>query len=211
MKKLPHLKLFAKNLNLLLEQSGLTDSELAERMGVGNSSVSRWARAEIFPSTVNFEELCTYFQVPPKFFFDNNDDDVTISEVNVDTVDMYSMNTLAHHLSPIGRINVAKDTRMKNRRLFAAYCEDDAMDNVIHPPSMCYINPDLKPHTGSIVLVQVASDEIPIFRQYTKGGSTVILSGMSHSEEVDDIILKEDEIYSILGVVVEVRTQFVQP
>ncbi len=208
MKQLPHLRLFARNLNLLLDQSDMTDSELAIQLGVGNSSVSRWARAETFPSTQNFEDLCNYFKVSPKFFFDHNAN-VHISEVMDDVVELYTPECLVCHRKAPERVSVAKDTRLKNKRLFAVVCDDPAMDGLIHNPSICYINPDLEPKSGSIALVQIASDDLPIFRQYTKGGSTVILSAMSLSEDIEDIILKSDEIHSILGVVVESRTQYV--
>jgi transcriptional regulator with XRE-family HTH domain len=61
-------KRFSEMLRKALHKSILQQNELAEKMNVKASSVSRWASGLDLPSDKNFKKLCSILQVRPDYF-----------------------------------------------------------------------------------------------------------------------------------------------
>lgn len=55
----------AARISALIESSGLSKRQLAEKMNVSNVSLSQWARGKNRPSGEGLEALCKFFEVSP--------------------------------------------------------------------------------------------------------------------------------------------------
>lgn len=54
---------FAKNLNMLLEESHVSHKQLADAIGQSRTTVSAWCRAEAYPKWENICMVADYFHV----------------------------------------------------------------------------------------------------------------------------------------------------
>lgn len=55
--------LFAKNLNYYLRVNGITQLDLANRLGVSTSAVSAWCRGTKTPRMDKVDAMCKYFRI----------------------------------------------------------------------------------------------------------------------------------------------------
>ena len=55
--------LFAKNLNYYLRVNGITQLDLANRLGVSTSAVSAWCRGAKTPRMDKVDAMCKYFRI----------------------------------------------------------------------------------------------------------------------------------------------------
>lgn len=58
-----NLKLFSKNLQTLLDANGLTNRELAEILGLSESTVGKWLLCRNTPTLGNVQKIADYFDV----------------------------------------------------------------------------------------------------------------------------------------------------
>ncbi len=65
---------FPEKLITLRKSRGLSQEQLAERLGVSRQAVSRWEMGETTPDMTNLEGLCTFFGVSADYLiFDRKD------------------------------------------------------------------------------------------------------------------------------------------
>lgn len=57
---------FSKNLQTRMRDYGLTQTELAKRMGLPQSTISEWCRGTVLPRSNRLERLCTVFNCEPE-------------------------------------------------------------------------------------------------------------------------------------------------
>lgn len=70
------LKVFGQQLDRLMKENKITDTQLAKSLGVNRSSVNRWRNGVITPNLNTLPEIAKYFDVPTSTFItplDNND------------------------------------------------------------------------------------------------------------------------------------------
>lgn len=58
-----------KRIALARESRGLTQAQLAEKLGVSSQQVSQWERGDVKPSAENVAKIMTALQSPSTFFF----------------------------------------------------------------------------------------------------------------------------------------------
>lgn len=56
-------------LKLAREMKDLTQSQLAEKIGVQPQQVSSWEQGRVLPGQDSLVKICNALQCPPKFFF----------------------------------------------------------------------------------------------------------------------------------------------
>lgn len=59
--KVKYSQIFAQNLKRYLSETGMSQNELARRLGVTSATVSTWCRAEKYPTIERIDALCNIF------------------------------------------------------------------------------------------------------------------------------------------------------
>lgn len=57
-------KILSENLNQLMKERNVTQSELSEAIGVSQSTISNWLKEVKYPRISKIQELADYFNVP---------------------------------------------------------------------------------------------------------------------------------------------------
>lgn len=65
-------KIFSQNLTRLLERSGFTQLDLANKMNVAASTVSSWCSGEKMPRMDKVERMAQFFDVPTSYLIEAN-------------------------------------------------------------------------------------------------------------------------------------------
>jgi len=65
--------IFVKKLKTLLDKNNITQRELAETIGISESTVGKWLLKKSIPRMGVIEKLSAVFSVPKSYFFDEKD------------------------------------------------------------------------------------------------------------------------------------------
>lgn len=66
--------IYSEKIRFMRKKTGLSQSELAEFLGVSNRAVSKWENGISHPSMQNYKNLAGIFKVPMEYFFENDSD-----------------------------------------------------------------------------------------------------------------------------------------
>jgi len=65
--------IFVKKLKILLDKNNITQRELAETIGISESTVGKWLLKKAIPRMGIIEKLSSVFSVPKSYFFDEKE------------------------------------------------------------------------------------------------------------------------------------------
>lgn len=65
---------FAEKIKTLRRESGISQRELARKLGISNRAVSKWENEISFPSTENLVKISNIFGISPEYFFGKIED-----------------------------------------------------------------------------------------------------------------------------------------
>lgn len=197
-----------KNIKAFRLQQGLTQAELAAKLGVDRSSVTQWETGVTTPRMKVITKLSTLFNTTPS---------VLISDSSTLTKLPISGSTATLPLRTLGKVHAGvmdDDTICDDEeiqvpdRVVLAYpdafllrVEGNCMDRVIPEGSHVVVVPHKEPTNGSIVVIHDDAYEA-IMRRYYKGSSALMLSPDSYEEEYQDIIVHDGQEITLIGVVV---------
>lgn len=197
-----------KNIKAFRLKQGLTQAELAAKLGVDRSSVTQWETGVTTPRMKVITKLSTLFNTTPS---------VLISDSSTLTKLPISGSTATLPLRTLGKVHagvmdddaVCDDEEIQvPERVVLAYpdafllrVEGNCMDRVIPEGSHIVVVPHKVPTNGSIVVVRDDTYEA-IMRRYYKGSSALMLSPDSYEEEYQDIIVHDGQEITLIGVVV---------
>lgn len=197
-----------KNIKAFRLKQGLTQAELAAKLGVDRSSVTQWETGVTTPRMKVITKLSTLFNTTPS---------VLISDSSTLTKLPISGSTATLPLRTLGKVHagvmddddVCDDEEIQvPERVVLAYpdafllrVEGNCMDRVIPEGSHVVVVPHKVPTNGSIVVIRDDTYEA-IMRRYYKGSSALMLSPDSYEEEYQDIIVHDGQEITLIGVVV---------
>lgn len=197
-----------KNIKAFRLQQGLTQAELAAKLGVDRSSVTQWETGVTTPRMKVITKLSTLFNTTPS---------VLISDSSTLTKLPISGSTATLPLRTLGKVHagvmdddtICDDEEIQvPERVVLAYpdafllrVEGNCMDRVIPEGSHVVVVPHKEPTNGSIVVIHDDAYEA-IMRRYYKGSSALMLSPDSYEEEYQDIIVHDGQEITLIGVVV---------
>lgn len=197
-----------KNIKAFRLKQGLTQAELAAKLGVDRSSVTQWETGVTTPRMKVITKLSTLFNTTPS---------VLISDSSTLTKLPISGSTATLPLRTLGKVHagvmdddaVCDDEEVQvPERVVLAYpdafllrVEGNCMDRVIPEGSHVVVAPHKVPTNGSIVVIRDDAYEA-IMRRYYKGSSALMLSPDSYEEEYQDIIVHDGQEITLIGVVV---------
>lgn len=197
-----------KNIKAFRLKQGLTQAELAAKLGVDRSSVTQWETGVTTPRMKVITKLSTLFNTTPS---------VLISDSSTLTKLPISGSTATLPLRTLGKVHagvmdddtICDDEEIQvPERVVSAYpdafllrVEGNCMDRVIPEGSHVVVVPHKEPANGSIVVIHDDAYEA-IMRRYYKGSSALMLSPDSYEEEYQDIIVHDGQEITLIGVVV---------
>ena len=173
---------------------GLTQAELASRLGLTYSSVSQWESGRAVPRTPVIRQLADLF-------------DTTVSELMGEEADTSAIKGTSRMVPLLGyahmgdfedegdladEVEVPASIADAHPRGFMVHAQGGCMDNRFPHDALLLVDPDMEPVNGQPVLAET-SDYGAVVRNYTRGRSTVMLTADSHSGEYDDILAGPDD------------------
>lgn len=171
------------------DELGLTQAELADKLGLTYSSVSQWESGRATPRTPILRQLADLFDTTVADLMGEDATEAAISG----TSRMVPLLGFAHMGEPCDEGNLADEVEVPasiaeaHPRGFMVHAQGGCMDNRFPHDALLLVDPDMEPANGQPVLAETA-DYGAVVRNYTRGRSTVMLTADSHSGEYDDIL-----------------------
>lgn len=171
------------------DELGLTQAELADKLGLTYSSVSQWESGRATPRTPILRQLADLFNTTVSDLMGEDATETAISG----TSRMVPLLGFAHMGEPCDEGNLADEVEVPasiadaHPRGFMVHAQGGCMDNRFPHDALLLVDPDMEPVNGQPVLAETA-DYGAVVRNYTRGRSTVMLTADSHSGEYDDIL-----------------------
>lgn len=171
------------------DELGLTQAELADKLGLTYSSVSQWESGRATPRTPILRQLADLFDTTVAELMGEDAAETAISG----TSRMVPLLGFAHMGEPCDEGNLADEVEVPasiadaHPRGFMVHAQGGCMDNRFPHDALLLVDPDMEPINGQPVLAETA-DYGAVVRNYTRGRSTVMLTADSHSGEYDDIL-----------------------
>lgn len=171
------------------DELGLTQAELADKLGLTYSSVSQWESGRATPRTPILRQLADLFNTTVADLMGEDATETAISG----TSRMVPLLGFAHMGDPCDEGTLADEVEVPasiadaHPRGFMVHAQGGCMDNRFPCDALLLVDPDMEPVNGQPVLAET-SDYGAVVRNYTRGRSTVMLTADSHSGEYDDIL-----------------------
>lgn len=171
------------------DELGLTQAELADKLGLTYSSVSQWESGRATPRTPILRQLADLFNTTVADLMGEDATETAISG----TSRMVPLLGFAHMGEPCDEGTLADEVEVPasiadaHPRGFMVHAQGGCMDNRFPHDALLLVDPDMEPVNGQPVLAETA-DYGAVVRNYTRGRSTVMLTADSHSGEYDDIL-----------------------
>lgn len=176
------------------DELGLTQAELADKLGLTYSSVSQWESGRATPRTPILRQLADLFGTTVADLMGEDAAEAAISGASR----MVPLLGFAHMGEPCDEGNLADEVEVPasiaeaHPRGFMVHAQGGCMDNRFPHDALLLVDPDMEPVNGQPVLAETA-DYGAVVRNYTRGRSTVMLTADSHSGEYDDILAGPDD------------------
>lgn len=171
------------------DELGLTQAELADKLGLTYSSVSQWESGRATPRTPILRQLADLFNTTVADLMGEDAAEAAISG----TSRMVPLLGFAHMGEPCDEGSLSDEVEVPasiadaHPRGFMVHAQGGCMDNRFPHDALLLVDPDMEPVNGQPVLAETA-DYGAVVRNYTRGRSTVMLTADSHSGEYDDIL-----------------------
>ena len=199
------------NIRKLRDRAGMTQEELAERLGVARSTVTQWENGWSNPRMGMVQKLAGVFHVTSS---DIVSDEPVSSPLPANAIPVRGTSSTVP-VSVLGHIHAGDRTDeyesdydaefpegvvSRHPGCFALKVEGDCMNR--RYPSGCHVlvDPDMEPSNGRAVVAEF-EDGRSVLRCYYRGQSSLMLCADSFSS-YEDIILTGDDPVRLIGVVV---------
>lgn len=176
------------------DELGLTQAELADKLGLTYSSVSQWESGRATPRTPILRQLAELFDTTVADLMGEDASEAAISGASrmVPLLGFAHMGEPCDEGSLSDEVEVPASIAEAHPRGFMVHAQGGCMDNRFPHDALLLVDPDMEPMNGQPVLAETA-DYGAVVRNYTRGRSTVMLTADSHSGEYDDILAGPDD------------------
>lgn len=176
------------------DELGLTQAELADKLGLTYSSVSQWESGRATPRTPILRQLADLFNTTVADLMGEDAAEAAISGTSrmVPLLGFAHMGDFEDEGNLADEVEVPASIADAHPRGFMVHAQGGCMDNRFPHDALLLVDPDMEPVNGQPVLAETA-DYGAVVRNYTRGRSTVMLTADSHSGEYDDILAGPDD------------------
>lgn len=211
---------FQNRLKQSIENSNLSQSEIARRLGIGRSTISGWLKGEYEPNSENIFKLARFFDVSEAWLLGFVDDKHDLKTFNIKPKEVLALDVPLLNVSAgneeadFSQTNetVEAPTHLSHygQDLFAVRVCGDSMNKILPSGSIviCVKVYD-EPKTGDIVIYR-NENEIAI-KRYIRTEQIVLFEPVSYNDEYKTMVYDANgEIteIEILGVVKHNFTNF---
>lgn len=171
------------------DELGLTQAELADKLGLTYSSVSQWESGRATPRTPILRQLAELFDTTVADLMGEDTTEAAIKGTSrmVPLLGYAHMGDFEDEGELCDEVEVPASIADAHPRGFMVHAQGGCMDNRFPHDALLLVDPDMEPVNGQPVLAET-SDYGAVVRNYTRGRSTVMLTADSHSGEYDDIL-----------------------
>lgn len=201
---------FAKVVRANRRRMGLTQEQLAQRVGLTGSSVSQWEAGRAKPHIDVMKKLADVFGMTTSELIGEPSASIVPAHAvgRSRLVPVRSMG-VTHAGSPIeeivddGVVEVPEGVVTRHPAGFMLRVEGDCMDRAFPPGCMVMVDPDMEARSGDAVVAEPVPGE-SVLRRYTRGAQTLMLSPDSTNPAHEDLVFSGDDLREVrlIGVVV---------
>lgn len=202
----------SKTLPILRTKAGMTQQDLADKIGVSHVAVSQWELGNSTPRPKKLEELAALFDVTVSELLGEQQTSSNLKKLKVTstgraTVPLVTLGkvhagALTDEMEAESIVEVPMSVHKHHKDAFALLVEGDCMDKLIPDGAVVLVDPYATPISGSIVVVET-QDNQAIMRKWLRGNTALILTACSH-KPYDDIVFSDadQDVVKLVGVVV---------
>lgn len=204
----------AENIKRLRTNAGMTQEQLADKLGVTRATVTQWETGWSQPRMGKVEKLAGFFSVPLSAIVDD------ASKTDIGVKGARPVRGMEMGKAPrVGRAHAGNPTEPEvyeepelvdipqklldqDPESYVVSSEGDCMNRVFAEGSDLVVSPNKQPRDKSIVLVSIDGADA-VVRRMRRTSSTLILSPESFNSEHKDIIITDDSdhVVELKGVV----------
>lgn len=192
-----------ENIRRLRIAAGLTQKEIAGKVGVCTSTVTQWELGMSAPRMSRVDTIAKALGVSSGEIVEDWRNEGLADLPSAVTVPLATIESGEAEPMLGSRVEVPVSVLKWHPDAWAMPVVNDAMDRVLPCGFMVVCDPGLKPANGNIVVVSIDGGG-PIMRRWYKGGNTVMLVAESN-EPYDDIVLAGGDSFRVLSTVVWVQ------
>ena len=191
---------FSERVKKLREDAGLTQEELAAKLGVSRPAVGMWENKRSRPRLDKMNQLSELFGVPVSELLGERQ--VVGASKLVPLMGYTHMGEAVDEDTCDRMVEVPTSVAEAHPSGYCVHADGGCMDNRYPDDSVLMVDPDMEPRNGCAVLAEVEGYR-SVVRTYLRGASTLVLSPDSHSGAYEDIVIHAgDEPVALKGVVV---------
>jgi DNA-binding XRE family transcriptional regulator len=198
---------FGDRVRAARESVGMTQDELARRLGITRPAVSSWEAGSTKPRLDKIDKLADLLGTTPHYLLNGDgpqrvDARPTSAMVPVRVIGVTCMGD-GGEIDADVTIEVPAGVAERHPNLFVVHGIGDCMDRRFPSDAALGIDPDMRPQSGDAVLARDEAHGSFVHVFFAGSGGTVMLSADSWSDGYGDIVVSPgDPSVSILGTVV---------
>lgn len=187
----------------LRRKNNITQSELADKLGVVPTTVSAWERGANKPTMDKVTMMADLFQVSVSSFFEDGFDQSIIR------IPILGIIACGEPILADQNIDDYKERSVENLpkgNVFYLRAKGDSMEPLIHEGSLVLIREQSDVENGEIAAVLVNGNEEATLKRVRKFGDTVLLESINDNYE--PYLITKDNPARILGKAIEFVFEF---
>lgn len=187
----------------LRAQAGLTQQEVADKVGVTKVSVGQWENGKATPRPTKLQALADLFGVPVSELLGEGGTPAGARQIVGESESVpYAFMGRVHAgftkeaiPDPDATVQVPRDVARAHPNGFMLMVEGNCMDRAYPEGCLVLCDPDIQPRNGQAVVADVGQGEV-VLRRYMRGQRSLMLSPDSH-EDYEDMIFTDGEFESV--------------
>lgn len=200
---------FADNVRANRERLGLSQEELARRVGLTNSAVSQWEGGRAKPRIGVMKALSEIFGMTVSELLGEDAPGAGMREpvgrsgmVPIRRLGRTHAGSAVEEIPDDGVVEVPAGVADRHPHAFMLDVDGDCMDRAYPPGCVVMVDPDMEPWNGCAVVAETTPGE-SVMRRYMRGSSTLMLSPDSY-EDHEDLVFSGESCAEVrlVGVVV---------
>ena len=198
---------FSTRVKALREGAGLTQAELADKVGLTNRAVGAWESGRSRPRLDKLSKLADILGTTPYYLLNGDGPERVESRVASAAVPMRAIGVTCmgdgDEQEADAVVEVPEGVAERHPGLFVVHGIGSCMDRRFPEDAALGIDPDMEPRTGDAVLVRDEAHGSFVHVYMAGAGGTVMLSADSWQDGYEDVVVgPHDPPVEVLGTVV---------
>lgn len=184
-----------KTIRMLRERAGMTQDELAVKMGRTRPAITAWENGRSIPRMPILKQLADLFNVTVSELMGEAAEGVELVGSPTGLVPLLGTTHMGGREDddyPERFVKVPQEVIDRHPGCFAVHAQGGCMDRRYPDDCVIVLDPGMQPRVGDAVLARFA-DGRSVVRCYMPGSSVLMLSPDSWSGEWEDIVITADD------------------